>query len=632
MEIMKRLAILVVFATLMISCGGGGGGTSSGNNGLTAPTGVAVSEGNGYITITWTDAPGAVSYNIYWSIIPGVTLASGTKISGATSPYIHTGLTNGTTYYYVVTAVYTAGESAASTPQSATPSVTPPPAAPTGVTAAAGNRRVTIAWTEVPGATSYNMYWSTTAGVTPAAGTKIAGVSNPYLHTGLTNGTTYYYVVTAENDQGESVPSSQVSCTPSGPIAPTGVTITPKDGQITVSWTAISSALYYNLYWSTTSGVTPSNGTKITHANSPYTLTGLTNGTTYYFVVTAVYSSGESAASTQVSSIPEVTLPSDDPPITFDLPSYLGLIERCSYFSYQIQNLAGGAGYPYTFNLGTMGGSPPLGIFVNAGGLIEGATSSPEGLYTFDVCVTDAAFTQKCQSTSITVISPATPGIPSDPSPTDGATGVSTSTVLTWTATSETNSYNVYFGTEYPPPLVAEVTVSSYTPSALSQNTTYYWQIISKHTMCDLLPPTVSGGPVWSFTTGTSSEGLSISITSASCAQTWGNCDPDAFCYCTAQYTMSWAGTVCGPVGSYLTLPQGEDLNCGLWHSDGRSCVRESSDPSCSSWSVSVLNSSGSAPGSTYSGDLAVYDLSGNSATRSYSFICPYCQCPTPCP
>lgn len=284
--------------------------------------------------------------------------------------------------------------------------------------------------------------------------------------------------------------------------------------------------------------------------------------------------------------------------------------------------MTGGAGYPYTFNLGTMGGFPPLGIFVNAGGLIEGTTSSPEGLYTFDVCVTDAVFTQECQSTSITVVSPAIPGIPSNPSPADGATGVSTSAILNWTATSETNSYNVYFGTAYPPPLVAEVTVPSFTPAALSRNTTYHWQIIAKHTMCDLLPPTVSGGPVWSFTTGTSSEGLSISLTSESCVQTW--CDPDP--YCSAQYTMSFAGSACGPVGSYLYL--GPEASCGSWHSDGATCERQSSDPACTTWSVSFLNSSGSAPGSTYNGEFTVYDLSGNSASTPYSVTCPYCQCP----
>ncbi|HQI82145.1 MAG TPA: fibronectin type III domain-containing protein [Deltaproteobacteria bacterium] len=632
METMKRLLTLAAITTLLVSCGGGGGsGTPSNDSVPAAPSGVTAAAGNGHVTITWTVDPAASSYDIYWSTTPGVTPASGTRIPGATSPYTHAGLNNGTPYYYVVTAVSAAGESPPSAQVTAVP-LASPLQPPTGVTARAGNRRATITWNAVQGANSYTIYWSTTTGVTPASGTAITGVTSPYAHTGLTNGTTYYYVVTAVNHDGESAPSAQVSCRPTGPVPPTGIVFTPGNGQLTIAWTAVTGATSYNIYWSSTAGVTTANGTKITHANSPYTLPGLTNGTAYYFVLTSVFPSGESAASIQATSTPTEMPPPAGPPITFVLPPHLGFVERCEYFSYQIDPVSGGAGYPYTFNLGTMGGFPPLGIYVNAGGLVEGTTSSPEGLYTFDICVTDAVFTQQCQQTSITVIAPASPGTPSGPSPADGATGVSTSTALAWAATLHTDIYHVYFGTAYPPPKAAEVTVPSYTPPALNTNTTYYWQVIATHSMCNLLPPTLSGGPVWSFTTGTSSEGLSISLTSAGCAQTWGHCDPDAFCYCTAQYTMSYAGTVCGPVGSYLLLPQGEDLDCGLWHSDGRSCIRESSDPSCTSWSVSVLNSSGLAPGSTYSGDLTVYDLSGNSATVPYSFTCPYCQCPGPCP
>jgi hypothetical protein len=64
-----------------------------------------------------------------------------------------------------------------------------------------------------------NIYWSTTSGVTKTTGTKITGATSPYTHTGLTNGTTYYYVVTAVNSYGESSESSQVSGTPTnGPI------------------------------------------------------------------------------------------------------------------------------------------------------------------------------------------------------------------------------------------------------------------------------------------------------------------------------------------------------------------------------------------------------------------------------
>ncbi|MBI5750179.1 MAG: fibronectin type III domain-containing protein, partial [Nitrospinae bacterium] len=78
----------------------------------------------------------------------------------------------------------------------------------------AGNGQVSVSWTSVSGATSYNIYWSTTSGVTKTTGTKITGGTSPYTHSGLTNGTTYYYVVTAVNGYGESGESSQVSGTP----------------------------------------------------------------------------------------------------------------------------------------------------------------------------------------------------------------------------------------------------------------------------------------------------------------------------------------------------------------------------------------------------------------------------------
>jgi hypothetical protein len=148
-----------------------------------------------------------------------VSKSTGTQIAGASSPYAHTGLSNGTAYYYVVTAVNGAGESAESAEVGATPQVSAP-AAPTGVSATAGNGQVTLSWTAVSGATSYNLYFSTSTGVTKTTGTKITGAASPYTHTGLTNGTTYYYVVTAVSAGGESAESAQVSATPQAP-APT---------------------------------------------------------------------------------------------------------------------------------------------------------------------------------------------------------------------------------------------------------------------------------------------------------------------------------------------------------------------------------------------------------------------------
>jgi choice-of-anchor B domain-containing protein len=87
------------------------------------------------------------------------------------------------------------------------------PGAPTGLVATAGNTTVDLDWTAAAGATGYSVHRSTTGGG-PYAPIATHLVGTAFTDTGLTNGTTYYYVTSATNAEGESADSNEASATP----------------------------------------------------------------------------------------------------------------------------------------------------------------------------------------------------------------------------------------------------------------------------------------------------------------------------------------------------------------------------------------------------------------------------------
>jgi alpha-tubulin suppressor-like RCC1 family protein len=252
---------------------------------------------------------GATSYSVYYGTSPGVTKSSGVQISGiTTTSTIITGLTNGVSYYFVVTTVGSGGESSESNEVSAMPQVNFP-GAPANVSASAGDMSVSLSWDAITGATSYNIYYGTSSGVTTSTGAKIDGGSaSSYTVTGLTNSTPYYFIVTAVNAGGESAASAQVGGTPHVPT-PTGFVATAGNKQVSLSWDAVTGATSYNIYYGASSEVTTSTGASISGVTTTsYTVTGLSNYTQYYFIVTAVTSGGESSASNRISSNPAIVI------------------------------------------------------------------------------------------------------------------------------------------------------------------------------------------------------------------------------------------------------------------------------------------------------------------------------------
>jgi cellulose 1,4-beta-cellobiosidase len=178
-----------------------------------APTGLAATVGSGTVTLTWNAAAGATGYAVKRGSVSGGPYT--TIATPAATSYTDGGLTNGSAYYYVVSASNSAGNSPNSSEVSATPIGAQPPAAPTGLMATKGNKQVVLNWNAVSGATSYNVYRGTSPGAEGSTPIATGVTSTSYTNTRLTNGKTYYYQVAAVNSAGTGPRSNEASATPS---------------------------------------------------------------------------------------------------------------------------------------------------------------------------------------------------------------------------------------------------------------------------------------------------------------------------------------------------------------------------------------------------------------------------------
>jgi fibronectin type 3 domain-containing protein len=188
-------------------------------------------------------------------------------------------------------------------------SVTPdpaPPLAPSGLTATAGTGLVTLSWSASTGATSYNVYEGTASGAENATPVATGITSTTSTIPGLSNGTTYYFKVAAVDTFGTSPLSSEASATPApvAPPAPTGVTATEGNGQVTLSWNAAAGATSYNVYEGAVAGGESGTPVATGISSTNFVVSGLSNGTNYYFKVAAVNQTGTSPLSSEVLAVP----------------------------------------------------------------------------------------------------------------------------------------------------------------------------------------------------------------------------------------------------------------------------------------------------------------------------------------
>ena len=267
-----------------------------------APTNVKATAGNGKVTVQWhaPSSNGGVAITGYTATSsPG----SNTCTTGGALTCVVTGLTNGTSYTFTVKATNGTVGPASAASNAAIPAAAP--GAPTHVTAVAGDAKATVSWT-APASNggapiiSYSVFTTGSGQTCSTSGALSCTV------TGLVNGVSYTFTVTATNDAATSANSAaSAAVTPTGASGPpTGVSAVAGDQQATVSCTApaTNGGAAITSYTATASP----GGAHASATTCPITVTGLTDGTAYTFTVTATSSLGTSlpsAASNKVTPV-----------------------------------------------------------------------------------------------------------------------------------------------------------------------------------------------------------------------------------------------------------------------------------------------------------------------------------------
>ncbi len=374
-----------------------------------APTIGTATAGDGQISVTFTGSgsPGTLAGGAA-ATITGYTATCGAQSNtGASSPIVVGGLTNGTSYTCTVTATndvpLTSSSSAAS--NSVTPQAGTAPAIPTSVVGTRGNGQISVAFaaSASPGTFPGGAPASITGYTATCGSQSNSGASSPIIVSGLTNGTSYTCTVTATND----VPLTSAASTASSPVTPattpgtpTGVTASAGDASISVSFTPPlddggEPILNYR------AECVPG-GWTISNPGSPIVVTGLTNGTTYTCMVQAYNILGWSAWSTSSNSATPAAPTAPDAPTSVVGTPGNGTISVAFATSASPGTLPGGATATITTYTATCGAQSNSGSTSPI--LVSGLTNGTS--YT---CVVKATNNVPLDSANSSPSSPVTP-------------------------------------------------------------------------------------------------------------------------------------------------------------------------------------------------------------------------------
>lgn len=284
-------------------------------NAPSAPSPLNVSVASTNASLSWStpssEGDAAISdYSIQYST-DGIRWSTFAHTASTSTSATITGLTNGTAYQFRVAGINAWGTGAYETYAT---SLAPGslPGAPTSLTGSYRDASVALTW-NAPASNGgspirdYKIEYSSNSGSTWDIFSRPSSTATSETVTGLTNGTSYIFRVSAKNDPGTGTASTSSSAvTPKTfPSAPTSLIVTPGNAQVSIAFTAGatggSAITDYIIEYSSNSGSSWNTFAHTASTSSPQAVSGLTNYTSYIFRLTAKNIVGNGIASQSTS-------------------------------------------------------------------------------------------------------------------------------------------------------------------------------------------------------------------------------------------------------------------------------------------------------------------------------------------
>ncbi len=388
-----------------------------------APGNVEKTSTENSVTVSWKAVTGATGYDV---------LFNGTVYGVTTTSKTFTGLSANTSYTYQVRTKNAKGVGEYSAPQT----VRTTPKAPSNANVTANENSITLSWSAVTGATSYDVLFNGKV-------YNVTGTSKTF--TGLSSNASYTYQVRVNNADGSSTysPSKTIKTAPSVPVSPSA---SATKNSVTIKWNAVTGATSYDVLF---------NGTTYRVTGTSKTISGLTAGKSYSYAVRANSAGGSSSYSTAktISTLP-------NPPA---VPTNVKATSTTNSVTVSWTAVSGATGYEIVFGGTTYSVTGTSRTFT---GLLSNTS------YTYRVCAKNAGGKGSYSSSASIRTLVAKPTVPGNIS----ATSTYYSVTISWGAVSGATGYDVLFnGTVY------SVTSCYKTISGLSANRNYSYQVRARN-------------------------------------------------------------------------------------------------------------------------------------------------------